>query len=213
MEIFKIFEKSPIIPVLVVRNVEDAISIVKALELAGIRVIKVALRTQIALEAIQRLAKEFPKIVLGAGTVLTSRQMINAKKAGAHFVVSPGLTRALSDTSRNIDIPYLPGVITPSEVMVAQEMGYKYLKFFPSEYLGGIETLKVYKQVFPDLVFFPTGGINHSNFKDYLALENVFCVGGSWLVTPSEIKEKNWDFIKMAAEKSLETIKNSTTFF
>ena len=203
MEIFEILKNNPIVPVLVLHNLKDAISVVKALEEGGIRIVEVTLRTPAALEIIEQLVAQFPKMIVGAGTVLTPEQMLQAKTAGARFIVSPGLTKTLSETAKELNIPYLPGAVTSSEVMMAKEMGYRCLKFFPSEAMGGIEVLKAYKQVFPDVMFCPTGGVDRSNFKEYLALENIICVGGSWLVTPNEVKEKDWGIITMMVKESL----------
>lgn len=206
MEIFEILEKHPIIPVLVFHDLRDAVSVVEALEMGGIDAIEVTLRTPIALEAIECLRRKFPKMTVGAGTIMSTDQMKKAKEVGAQFAVSPGLTGELSLAAKEMGMPYLPGAITPSEVMAAREMGHRCLKFFPAEYVGGIEVLQAFKPVFPEVFFCPTGGIDRSNFKDYLALENVVSVGGSWLVTPNEVKEKDWGVITMMVKESLASL-------
>lgn len=206
MEIFEILQKHPIIPVLVLHDLNDAVFIVEALQKGGIATIEVTLRTPVALEVIECLRQKFPNLTVGAGTVMTTEQMAKAKEAGAHFVVSPGLTGELSLAARKMNFPYLPGVITPSEVMAAFEMGHRCLKFFPAEYVGGVEVLRAFKPVFPNIVFCPTGGVDRSNFKEYLALENVVSVGGSWLVTPNEVKEKDWGVITAMVKESLDSL-------
>lgn len=206
MEMIDILKKHPIIPVLVLRDIKDALSIAEALMIGGIETIEVTLRTPVALEIIQALREKFPKLIVGAGTILKADQMIKAKEAGAQFGVSPGFTVELAAIAKEIDLPYLPGALTPSEIMVAKEMGYQCLKFFPAEYSGGIDMLKAFKSVFPEITFCPTGGVNRSNFKDYLALDNVMSVGGSWLVTPNEVKEKDWGVITMMVKESLASL-------
>lgn len=204
---FEVLEKHPIIPVLVLHDLKDAASIVEALVKGGIEIVEVTLRTPIAIEAIRYLREKFPKLIIAAGTVMTEDQLKKSKEAGANFIVSPGLTKTLSMVAKEINIPYLPGTITPTEVMVAQEMGYRCLKFFPAESVGGMAVLKAFKAVFPDVVFCVTGGINPSNFREYLALENVTSVGGSWFVTLDDVKKKDWNRITMRAKEALESLK------
>jgi 2-dehydro-3-deoxyphosphogluconate aldolase / (4S)-4-hydroxy-2-oxoglutarate aldolase len=204
MKIIEIFKKHPCIPVLVLNDLKDALPIATALEKGGVRIIEITLRTACAIESIQYLRKTFPSLIIGAGTVLELQQFKEIKAAGAHFAVSPGFSIDLSETAKTLELPYLPGVATPSEVMEAKKQGHTFLKFFPAASWGGVETLKAYQAIFPDVYFCPTGGVGASNFKEYLGLANVLSVGGSWLVPSQAIQNKQWDEITRLAKKALE---------
>ena len=188
-----------IIPVCTIDNPERAAALARTLQDSGIPVIEITLRTAGALAAVENVLSECPDMRVGIGTVTSSGQLEQAKEAGAHFCVSPGLTERLVNTAQQLEIPYLPGVSTVSEVMAAQELGLCHLKFFPAQATGGTRTLTLFRELFPDTRFCPTGGLNTDNYNDYLRLENVFCIGGSWLTPRTQIAAADWDGIKKSA--------------
>jgi 2-dehydro-3-deoxyphosphogluconate aldolase/(4S)-4-hydroxy-2-oxoglutarate aldolase len=183
-ELLAILRRVPVIPVLTVEGPEDAVPLARALVEGGLPVLEVTLRTKGALKAIEAMARDVPEAILGAGTVLSSSQISEAMAAGAKFLVSPGSTVKLAEAAAVAGAPLLPGVATASEAMAMAEMGHHVLKFFPAEAAGGVSYLKSLGAPLPHLTFCPTGGIDAQKAKDYLALPNVVCVGGSW-VTPS----------------------------
>lgn len=176
-----IMNAAPVIPVLVIERVEDAVPIARALVEGGLPVLEVTLRTPAALEAI-RAMKAVEGAIVGAGTVLNPEQLAQAVEAGAEFAVSPGLTRRLGEAAADSPIPLLPGVATAGEIMRALDLGFTRLKFFPAVAAGGIAALKGHSAVFGAVRFCPTGGITLGTAPDWLALPAVACVGGSWLV-------------------------------
>lgn len=176
-----IMRAAPVIPVLVIERIEDALPIARALVEGGLPVLEVTLRTPAALDAL-RAMKEVEGAIVGAGTVLNPDQLDAAIHAGAEFAVSPGLTDQLGRAAAEAPIPLLPGTATASDVMRARDFGFKRLKFFPATAAGGIPALKSLSAVFGDLIFCPTGGITPETAPDWLALGSVTCVGGSWLV-------------------------------
>lgn len=180
-DIDRIMTAAPVIPVLVIERVEDALPIARALVEGGLPVLEVTLRTPAALDAI-RAMKEVAGAIVGAGTVLNPRQYEEAVDAGAEFVVSPGLTRILGEAAADGPVPLLPGVANASDIMAALELGYSRLKFFPANVSGGTAALKAYSSVFGEIRFCPTGGITLETAPEWLALPSVVCVGGSWLV-------------------------------
>ncbi|HST37665.1 MAG TPA: bifunctional 4-hydroxy-2-oxoglutarate aldolase/2-dehydro-3-deoxy-phosphogluconate aldolase [Allosphingosinicella sp.] len=184
LSIDDIMAAAPVIPVLVIERVEDAVPIAEALVAGGLPVLEVTLRTHAALGAIQAM-RAVPGAIVGAGTVLSPDQFRYAADAGARFAVSPGLTRPLAEAARDVHLPWLPGVATASEVMRALDLGFTRLKFFPAMAAGGLPALKALSAVFGDIRFCPTGGITQDNAADWLAFPSVACVGGSWLV-PSD---------------------------
>ncbi|WP_211826766.1 bifunctional 4-hydroxy-2-oxoglutarate aldolase/2-dehydro-3-deoxy-phosphogluconate aldolase [Kistimonas asteriae] len=177
----------PILPVLVVDSVEQAVSIGNALIEGGYSALEVTLRTPAALDAITEMRRTFPDVLVGAGTVLNTADYDQAVKAGAQFAVSPGLTEALLRHARNQTIPFIPGVASASEIMQALAHGYECLKFFPAEASGGVAVLKAFGGPFPQVRFCPSGGIIAANAQDYLALPNVAAVSGSWMVSDAVI--------------------------
>lgn len=187
-----LFSRSPVIPVIVLNDLDDAVPMAKALMAGGIDVLEVTLRTPIALEAIRLLREELPEALVGAGTITTKNQYQAAVEAGAQFIISPGQTHELLHAGAESNIPFIPGVSSVSEIMEALELGYSHFKFFPAEVVGGVAMLKAIHGPFPDLKFCATGGIHEKNFLDYLSLPNVECVGGSWVVPAAVIKEKHW---------------------
>ncbi|STX28711.1 2-deydro-3-deoxyphosphogluconate aldolase/4-hydroxy-2-oxoglutarate aldolase [Legionella beliardensis] len=198
-----LFSQGPIIPVLVIRHLEDAIPLATALISSGISLLEVTLRTATALEAIRLLRLEFPDIIIGAGTVTSPAQLEQAIQAGAQFAISPGLTRELLQAGKDSTIPLIPGIASISELMEGLQFGFNHFKFFPAEVAGGIAMLKAISGPFPNVHFCPTGGINEHNFLDYLNLPNVSCVGGSWIVPDEATKTKNWEKIKMLSSAAI----------
>lgn len=194
----KIMTTGPILPVMVIPDISMALPLADALMAGGIRVLEITLRTDCALEAIKLISKERPDAIVGAGTVLTPHDAEKAAKAGAKFAVSPGLTKTLA---KQDSLPLLPGVATASEVMKAMEWGFTHLKFFPAVPAGGVPALKGIGGPLAAARFCPTGGIGLNNAGDFLALDNVLCVGGSWVAPEKAMAEGRWDEVsRLAAE-------------
>lgn len=192
---------APVIPVVQFDDVEDAVNTSRALVAGGLPVIEITLRTPVALNCIKAVAKQVEGAIVGAGTVLTRQLMMDCLEVGAQFLVSPGATQELLDTVKKIDVPLMPGIATPSEAMGMIAEGLGYVKFFPAERAGGVPYLKDMGAVFPNLKFCPTGGMTAEKAPDYLALNNVVCVGGSWVAPKAKIVAGDWDGIKaLAAE-------------
>lgn len=186
---------APVIPVVVIDDLEDAVPLASALVRGGLPAIEVTLRTPAALAAIERIAAEVPGAVVGAGTVTTTRQVTEAVDAGARFMVSPGATPTLLDALQAGGVPFLPGTATASDIVALLERGLTFGKFFPAEAMGGVKTLRAFAGPFPQMRFCPTGGIDPSNAPNYLALPNVVCVGGSWMLPQDRILERDWDAV------------------
>ncbi|AAZ24508.1 bifunctional 4-hydroxy-2-oxoglutarate aldolase/2-dehydro-3-deoxy-phosphogluconate aldolase [Colwellia psychrerythraea] len=202
-----LFNMGPIVPVLVINNVEEALPIAEALLTAGIKVLEVTLRTSAALEVISAIAKELPEAIVGSGTVTNRQQLQQSYDAGAKFAISPGLTKDLLQAGNEGKIALIPGISSISELMDGADYGYDHLKFFPAEASGGVNAIKSIGGPFPDIRFCPTGGINLGNVRDYLALPNVVCCGGSWLVSNSIVENKNWSEITKLANQALAHVK------
>ncbi len=202
-----LFAMGPIVPVLVINEVEDALPIANALLAADVKVLEVTLRTPAALDVISIIAKELPDAVIGAGTVTNRLQLQQAYDAGAKFAISPGLTEDLLQAGNEGNIALIPGISSISELMSGADYGYDHLKFFPAEASGGVNALKSIGGPFPHITFCPTGGINLKNVRDYLALPNVACCGGSWLVSDTIIQNKDWSAITQLAQQALTHIK------
>lgn len=192
----------PVIPVLKIERVADAVPLARALASGGLRAIEITLRTPGALEAIRRVASEVKEAIVGAGTILDAKQFAEAEEAGSKFIVSPGVTRTLLDAAVQSAVPLLPGAITPGEIMLAREAGLDFLKFFPAEQAGGASFLKALASPFAGIRFCPTGGITAKNAGDYLALPNVICVGGSWVAPDDLVKAGNWAAIEKLAREA-----------
>lgn len=188
-----------VIPVIVLDDVTAASDLAKILVDAGMPILEVTLRTPNALKVIEAMAKVDGSI-LAAGTVMNKANVLDAKSAGAEFLVSPGYTESLYQASSEADMPLLPGVATASEIMQLSEKGFSFLKFFPAGINGGVKALKSLGGPIQDVSFCPTGGVNADNMSDYLALNNVACVGGSWMVKQSDVSERNWSKIKQQSE-------------
>jgi 2-dehydro-3-deoxyphosphogluconate aldolase / (4S)-4-hydroxy-2-oxoglutarate aldolase len=183
-----LMRKAPVIPVLVIDRLEDAVPIAESLVAGGLPLLEVTLRTPVALDAIRAMA-QVPGAVVGAGTVLNERQLHDAQGAGATFIVSPGLTAPLAKAAAAADIDFLPGVANPADIMTGLDLGLTRFKFFPAEAVGGLKALKAYASVFRDVRFCPTGGITAETAPQWLAEPAVLCVGGSWLVPAGTIDE------------------------
>lgn len=181
MTVEELVSLAPVVPVVVIEDVEDAVPLAGALVRGGLPAIEVTLRTPAALDAIERIAAEVEGAVVGAGTVNTAGQVDEALAAGARFLVSPGATPTLLDALQDAGVPFLPGTATASDLVALLERGLTHAKLFPAEVVGGVKALKAFAGPFPQLRFCPTGGINAANAPDYLAQPNVVCVGGSWM--------------------------------
>ncbi len=200
----EIMKVSPIIPVMRVESVDESLRLCEALIEGGISIFEITLRTPCAIDAINAVAKEFPNATTGAGTVVDATQFQMVEEAGAAFAISPGLTQSLAEYKSSIAL--LPGVASASEIMQALEWGYDAFKLFPANIVGGVEALKAFGAPFGDVVFCPTGGINAGNVKEYLALKNVLCVGGSWIVPAEAIAEKNFAEVTRLTREALRRV-------
>ncbi|MEJ8596348.1 bifunctional 4-hydroxy-2-oxoglutarate aldolase/2-dehydro-3-deoxy-phosphogluconate aldolase [Helicobacter pylori] len=202
-KIIEVLQISPIVPVVVIEDLNDAVPLAQSLIEGGIPIIEVTLRSSCALEAIELIAKNVPKMRVGAGTILNLTQLEQVQNRGAEFLISPGLTIKLLEHAKKKDMPLIPGVSSSSEVMQALELGYSALKFFPAEYCGGVKLLNAFNGPFKGVKFCPTGGISADNMRSYLDLENVLCVGGSWLTPKDLIQNKEWDKITEICKRAL----------
>ncbi|GAA7219440.1 ketohydroxyglutarate aldolase [Helicobacter pylori] len=205
-KIIEVLQISPIVPVVVIENIKDAVPLAQSLIEGSIPIIEVTLRSSCALEAIELIAENVPKMRVGAGTILNLTQLEQAQNRGAEFLISPGLTIKLLEHAKKKDMPLIPGVSSSSEVMQALELGYSALKFFPAEYCGGVKLLNAFNGPFKGVKFCPTGGISADNMRSYLDLENVLCVGGSWLTPKNLIQNKEWDKITEICKRALANI-------
>jgi 2-dehydro-3-deoxyphosphogluconate aldolase/(4S)-4-hydroxy-2-oxoglutarate aldolase len=198
----EVFQGTTVIPVVTIARAADAVPLAEALLRGGLRVIEVTLRTPEAPAAIRAIARALPDVVVGAGTVLTGADVTRAVEAGARFLVSPGLTADLVAAGLGSELPYIPGAVTPSEVIAARETGFSLLKFFPAEAFGGIEALRQLAPVFPGIAFCPTGGVGADNAAHYLALANVPMVGGSWMAPAAAVAAQDWAGIEDNARRA-----------
>jgi 2-dehydro-3-deoxyphosphogluconate aldolase/(4S)-4-hydroxy-2-oxoglutarate aldolase len=201
-KLLSLLDGQPVIPVLKIDRVADAVPLARALARGGLRVIEITLRTADALECIRRAAGEVEEAIVGAGTILDARQFDEAAAAGSKFIVSPGVTRELLAAAGGSEVPLLPGAITPGEIMAAREAGLDFLKFFPAEQAGGAAFLKSLASPFGGIKFCPTGGVTAKNANDYLGLPNVICVGGSWVAPDDLVKAGKWDAIEALAREA-----------
>lgn len=187
-----ILHQAPVLPVLSIARAEDAVPLARALIEGGLPVLEVTLRSDAALAAIRLIRAEFPQAIVGAGTVLTPADLERVIEAGAMFAISPGATDALYAAAAGASIPLLPGVATASELMQGLDHGYQRFKFFPAAAAGGIGALRAFAGPFPQARFCPTGGIDRSSAGDYLALENVVTIGGSWMAPADAVRAGDW---------------------
>jgi len=202
-----VLKLSPIVPVIALESEEDALPLANALLEGGINIMEITLRTDAGLKAIEIISKALPQMHVGAGTVLNSSDFKNAVAHGAAFVFSPGISEALMETSKELNVALIPGVATASEVMLAKNNGFEHCKLFPATLAGGIDILKAFSGPFPSMRFCPTGGVNLENINDFLSLDNVLCAGGSWIVPKKALKEKNFKQITKLCTEAMQTIK------
>ena len=196
-EFFK--QTKPIMPVIVIEEIEHAVPLAKALIAGGIHCLEVTLRTEAGLAAIEKISKECPDAIVGAGTVTTAQQMKQVKLAGAKFVISPGISHELCREAHALQLPYAPGVMTPSEIILGLEYGISLFKLFPADMAGGPKMLKALSGPFPGIKFCPTGGVSGENAKEYFSLANVAAVGGSWVCPKDLVKANDWSAITKLA--------------
>ncbi len=205
----QVMQDAPVIPVIVLHDVADAVPMARALVAGGVRMLEVTLRTPQALACMEAIAREVPEAVVGAGTVRSKADAQAAANAGARFAVSPGYTSAVGQACRDLGLSLLPGVATGSEIMMAQEEGFTELKFFPAMQAGGAALLKAWSGPFFDVKFCPTGGVTLQNAPDFLALPNVVCVGGSWIVPADAFAAGDWERISTLARATLSLAKRA----
>ncbi len=194
-----VLRAGPVIPVLVIEDENDAVPLARALVAGGVRVLEVTLRTPAAIGAVRAIARDVPDAIVGVGTISRGAEFAEAAEAGARFAVSPGVTEALIRAAAESGLAYLPGVMTPSEVILARAAGLSALKLFPAKQAGGIPMLRAIAGPFPDVTFCPTGGVTAESAPDYLALANVACVGGSWLAPKAAVAAGDWSAITALA--------------
>ncbi|RII17013.1 KHG/KDPG aldolase [Streptomyces sp. YIM 130001] len=197
-----VLELAPVVPVVVVEDASDAVPLARALVAGGLPAIEVTLRTPAALDAIRAVAAEVPDAVVGAGTVISPQNVTDSVAAGARFLVSPGWTDRLLDSMKASGVPFLPGVSTTSEVVALLERGVREMKFFPAAAAGGTAYLKSLAGPLPQARFCPTGGIGLDSAPSYLALPNVGCVGGSWMLPAQAVADRDWGRIESLAREA-----------
>ncbi len=200
MNIVNILNLASVIPVLEVPTLDKAAPLAQALDQGGLRVVELTLRTSCALKAVKEMQEAAPDLIIGMGTIRSRQDIDAALDAGAKFLVSPGASHSLLSALSTVGAPALPGVATASEAMTAQEAGFVAQKFFPAEAAGGVSYLKSLSGPLPDITFCPTGGISSQTARDYLALANVACVGGSWIASKDDIAREDWSKIQANAE-------------
>lgn len=198
-----VLNTGPVVPVIVIKNLDHAVPLAKALVAGGVKVLEVTLRTPVAIEAIKMISEAVPEAIIGAGTVATEKDLHDVAEAGGVFAISPGLTPALLTAAINGPIALIPGISSASELMFGMEYGLREFKFFPAEAAGGIKMIKSIGGPFPQATFCPTGGVSPANYKEYLSLNNVACVGGSWLAPRAVLEQGDWQKITDLAQKAL----------
>lgn len=196
----QIIPAQPMVPILTIDRVEDAVPLARALADGGLTTMEITLRTDASLPAIEVICETLSDVTVGVGTVRSAEQAEWAIVAGAKFIVSPGMTQSLIDAAQYWPVPFLPGASTVSEAMTLADHGYSVIKFFPAEQSGGVGALKAIGAPLPDILFCPTGGINAANACDYLALSNVIAVGGSWVVPAEVVRRGDWAAVSALAQ-------------
>jgi len=196
MDVYKQIEALKIVPVVKLDKPEDAVPLARALIDGGLPVAEITFRTEAAEQSIRNIVKEFPEMLVGAGTVVNTEQAEKAAGASAKFIVSPGFSPSVTKFALDSRLPVFPGVCTPTEIMAALEFGLKVVKFFPAKQYGGLSTIKALAAPFPELRFMPTGGVNAENLPEYLASDKIIACGGSWMVKPALIS--SGDFAEIA---------------
>ncbi|MCY1419374.1 2-dehydro-3-deoxy-phosphogluconate aldolase [compost metagenome] len=199
----QICTQARILPVITIAREEDILPLADALAAGGIKTLEVTLRSAHGLKAIQVLREQRPELCVGAGTVLDRKMFAAVEAAGAQFVVTPGVTQDILEAGVQSDLPLLPGISTPSELMMGYALGYRRFKLFPAEISGGVAAIKAYGGPFGEVRFCPTGGVNPGNVKSYMALPNVMCVGGTWMLDSDWIKNGDWGRITDCSAEAL----------
>lgn len=199
------FDLYPVVPVIVLDNADDAIPLSEALLAGGIGIIEITFRTAAAAESISRIAKSLPEMKVGAGTVVTPDSAQRAFDSGSQFALAPGCDAETVSFWNEKNIPFIPGVMTPTDLQAAYKLGCKFMKFFPAEAAGGVNMLKNLTAPYQHLgiKFCPTGGINLNNMGDYLSLSQVFAIGGSWIATRQQIVDKDWTAVTAQAAEAM----------
>lgn len=210
LDIAHVVGRGPVIPVIVLDAVQNAVPLARALAAGGITVMEITLRTDAALEGIRAIRKEAPNTLIGAGSVCSEEDARHAADAGAQFLVSPGLTEHIATQCMALGLPLLPGVATAGEALRARELGHSVLKFFPSVLCGGTEMLQAWEGPLRGVQFCPTGGITPHNANAFLALKNVACVGGTWLSPPAAMARGDWQMISRLAKEAASIKPHST---
>jgi len=200
----EVLRQGPVVPVMVIHKLEQAVPLARALVDGGIRVLEITLRTPVAMEAIRIISREVSGAMVGAGTVTRGEELAAVAEAGAVFAISPGLTVELLDAANQGPIPLIPGIATISELMTGMARGYSHFKFFPAEAAGGVKMVQAIAGPFPQITFCPTGGITLANYRDYLALKNVACIGGSWVAPQEAMDQGDWPRITALAREAVE---------
>jgi 2-dehydro-3-deoxyphosphogluconate aldolase/(4S)-4-hydroxy-2-oxoglutarate aldolase len=200
----EILRRGPVVPVMVIRNLEHAVPLARALMAGGISVLEITLRTPVAMEAIRAISREVPGAIVGAGTVTREEELTAVAEAGGVFAISPGLTVELLDAANRGPIPLIPGIATISELMTGMARGYSHFKFFPAEAAGGVKMVQAIAGPFPQITLCPTGGITPANYREYLAQKNVACVGGSWVAPQGAMDQGDWARITALAREAIE---------
>lgn len=202
----EVMRQGPVIPVMVIKKLEQAVPLARALVAGGIHVLEITLRTPVAMDAIQSISRKVAGAIVGAGTVTRGEELAEVAEAGAVFAISPGLTAELLEAANQGLIPFIPGIATISELMAGMALGYSHFKFFPAEAAGGVKMLQAFAGPFPQVTFCPTGGITSANYREYLGLKNVACIGGSWVAPQEAIGRGDWaritELTREAVEKS-----------
>lgn len=207
----QILESTGVLPVLTVTSAETSVAICAALQRGGIVAVEITLRTPAALDAIRLTKQQLPSLMVSAGTVTTVAEMQAVKEAGVDFAVSPGMTDQLVHAATDLELPFLPGVATPSEVMRGREMGIEIFKLFPATVVGGVGLLKAIAGPLPEVRFCPTGGLSLANMATFLALPNVLCVGGSWLCPADALARQDWVAIEEIARQTSALVQAAST--
>jgi 2-dehydro-3-deoxyphosphogluconate aldolase / (4S)-4-hydroxy-2-oxoglutarate aldolase len=200
----EVLGQGPVVPVMVIHKLEQAVPLARALVAGGIRVLEITLRTPVAMEAIRIISREVSGAIVGAGTVTRGEELAAVAEAGAVFAISPGLTVELLDAANQGPIPLIPGIATISELMTGMTRGYSHFKFFPAEAAGGVKMVQAIAGPFPQVTFCPTGGITLTNYRNYLALKNVDCIGGSWVAPQGAMDQGDWTRITALAREAVE---------
>lgn len=202
-----LLRSGPVVPVITLERVEDAVPLARALVAGGLRLLEITLRTPAAADAAAAIIRDVPDAIVGIGTVLTPKDLERAQGLGARYALSPGATPDLLEAASRSEMPFIPGIATASELMTALAHGFQTVKFFPAVAAGGIPALKALAGPFPQARFCPTGGVDEKNAKDWLALPNVVAIGGSWICPVSDIRAQAWDEITAKAQRAVASAK------